>query len=189
MRCPTARLLALLLSALCLSPLRAQTTGEADPVGPALQRLEKGIQRAEELAQKIATKREQAARSDLEAKDLRRQRDEAVARAEADASRIERVERQLEDQNKAHARALLEMQKQLDELRTTLQARAENAERERDAARQEAAELVSAQRRLLDAVRAHREAVSALVRELRRGAPGNDEAQAGKPAPSSTRAK
>ena len=190
MRCLFACSLApLLIALLGCSPLCAQGATEVDPVGPALERLEKGLQRAEELAQKIEKKREEEGRSALDAKDLRRQRDEAVARAQTDAARIERVERQLEDQRKAHGKALADMQKQLDELRASLQARAENAERERDEAREQSAELATTQRRLLDAVRAHREAVSALVRQLRSSQSAQGGASETQAAPATPRAK
>jgi chromosome segregation ATPase len=94
--------------------------------------------------------------------------DKAVAdasdRAKKDAERIQRIEQQLEDQKKANARSLLDLQTQLADVKASLETRAALAEKERDAAREDTATLVRAQRDLLDAVRAQRAAVQELIR-------------------------
>jgi chromosome segregation ATPase len=165
-----ARAFGALLAATALAaPLRCQAQAEADPIEVSAKKLESSLERAEAAAKKLAATRaskpKDAGSGSAAAKGAN---DKAVAeasdRAKKDAERIQRIEQQLEDQKKANARSLLDLQTQLADVKASLEARAELAEKERNAAREDTATLVRAQRDLLDAVRAQRAAVQELIR-------------------------
>jgi hypothetical protein len=160
---------ALLAAAALAAPLHCQAQTEPDPIEVSAKKLETSLERAEAAAKKLAAARankpKDAGSGSAAAKGAN---DKAVAeasdRAKKDAERIQRIEQQLEDQKKANARSLLDLQTQLADVKASLETRAALAEKERDAAREDTATLVRAQRDLLDAVRAQRAAVQELIR-------------------------
>lgn len=163
-----ARAFGALLAAVALAaPLRSQERTEPDPIEVSAKKLESSLERAEAAAKKLAatraSKRQDVGATSAAAKGAK-ESSEASDRAKKDAERIQRIEQQLEDQKNANARSLLDLQTQLADVKASLEARAALAEKERDAAREDTAALIRAQRDLLEAVRAQRAAVQELVR-------------------------
>jgi colicin import membrane protein len=181
---------ALLAAAALAAPLHCQAQAEADPIEVSAKKLESSLERAEAAAKKLAAARaskpKDAGSSSAAAKGASdKAAAEASDRAKKDAERIQRIEQQLEDQRKANARSLLDLQTQLAEVKASLEARAVLAEKERDAAREDTATLVRAQRDLLDAVRAQRAAVQELIRAAEAALTANN----AQPAPQSDAAQ
>lgn len=146
----------------------------------AAERLLRAVDRVESAAQALAASKDGAgAATERRATDARPK--DATA-DKAAAERVARIEQQLEDQRAANAKALHALQQELDALRESTAARVAAAEQERDAALLRQQQFANERRELLDAVRAQRRAVDAMVRELkarlgqRDGEPGRDAA-------------
>ena len=160
------RLAATLSVALLTAAATAQASTDTAPsAAAAAERLMRAVERVESAASSLAaSKRDDAATAS---------RREPPARANGAAvdkaaeERIARIERQLEDQRAANAKALHALQQELDALRESTTARIAAAEQERDAALRRQQQFANERRDLLDAVRAQRRAVDAMVRELK----------------------
>ena len=155
---------------LSLAAFAASATAQAESIATpsaaaAAERLMRALDRVEAAANAAASaRREPGAAAPRRSEPDSRPTEEA--KEKADAERARRLEQQLDDQRAANAKALHELQQQLAALRESTSARIAAIEQERDAALRRQQQLATGHRELLEAVRTHRQAVDAMIREL-----------------------